>query len=443
MEAWLARAARTRGERPALEGAGARPDLRRAVTSARGARPAACCERGVRPGDRVALALPSDELVVALHGCLLIGAVAVPIDLRLTAAERAAAHRAGPSWSLDEPLSRPARAGVDAHAGRHRDRDVHLRHHRRSQAGRAQLRQLAVERARLGARARARSGPSAGCARCRWPTSAACRSRSAARSTPPRWSLHGRFDVDAVLAALMDPASPVTLVSLVPTMLARLLDAGLRRAAGAALGAARRRPDRSRAAGARPRGGRARRAVVRDDRGLLADRHRRLAAVRLRAADRRRRRGPGPRPGRGPRVRWPGTAGCTPATWARWTTAAACRSRAARRTRSSPAARTSRRSRSRPRCSSTRRWPTPPCWAVRTRSGARPWWRRWCCAAARRWPEGASEELRRHCAARLAAFKVPKAVELVDGLPRSTTGKLLRRELRDAAGPVRDAGDAD
>ncbi len=28
--------------------------------------------------------------------------------------------------------------------------------------------------------------------------------------------------------------------------------------------------------------------------------------------------------------------------------------------------------------------------------------------------EGASEELRRHCAARLAAFKVPKAVELVD-----------------------------
>jgi acyl-coenzyme A synthetase/AMP-(fatty) acid ligase len=57
--------------------------------------------------------------------------------------------------------------------------------------------------------------------------------------------------------------------------------------------------------------------------------------------------------------------------------------------------------------------------------------------------KGASEELRRHCAARLAAFKVPKAVELVDGLPRSTTGKLLRRELRDAADPVRDAGDAD
>jgi O-succinylbenzoic acid--CoA ligase len=40
------------------------------------------------------------------------------------------------------------------------------------------------------------------------------------------------------------------------------------------------------------------------------------------------------------------------------------------------------------------------------------------------------EELRAHCAARLAAFKVPKAVELADALPRGPTGKLLRRQLR-------------
>ena len=40
--------------------------------------------------------------------------------------------------------------------------------------------------------------------------------------------LHGRFDVEAVLDGLMDPGRPVTLVSLVPTMLSRLLDAGLR-----------------------------------------------------------------------------------------------------------------------------------------------------------------------------------------------------------------------
>jgi O-succinylbenzoic acid--CoA ligase len=41
--------------------------------------------------------------------------------------------------------------------------------------------------------------------------------------------VHPRFDVDAVMAALTDPAERITLVSLVPTMLARLLDAGLRR----------------------------------------------------------------------------------------------------------------------------------------------------------------------------------------------------------------------
>jgi O-succinylbenzoic acid--CoA ligase len=41
----------------------------------------------------------------------------------------------------------------------------------------------------------------------------------------------------------------------------------------------------------------------------------------------------------------------------------------------------------------------------------------------------ASEELRAFCAERLAGFKVPKAFEFVPGLPRSQTGKLLRREL--------------
>jgi O-succinylbenzoic acid--CoA ligase len=39
--------------------------------------------------------------------------------------------------------------------------------------------------------------------------------------------VHDRFETEAVLRALSDPAERVTLVSLVPTMLARLLDAGL------------------------------------------------------------------------------------------------------------------------------------------------------------------------------------------------------------------------
>jgi acyl-CoA synthetase (AMP-forming)/AMP-acid ligase II len=40
-----------------------------------------------------------------------------------------------------------------------------------------------------------------------------------------------------------------------------------------------------------------------------------------------------------------------------------------------------------------------------------------------------TEELREHCAARLAAFKVPKSIELSAEVPRGPTGKLLRREL--------------
>ena len=79
--------------------------------------------------------------------------------------------------------------------------------------------------------------------------------------------LHGRYDTEAVRDALMDPAAGVTLVSLVPTMLARLLDAGLARPPTPALGAARRRPDRAGPAAA-CRGSRGSgRPQLRDDRG--------------------------------------------------------------------------------------------------------------------------------------------------------------------------------
>ncbi len=42
-----------------------------------------------------------------------------------------------------------------------------------------------------------------------------------------------------------------------------------------------------------------------------------------------------------------------------------------------------------------------------------------------------AEELIAHCKARMAAYKYPRSVDFVDELPKTVTGKILRRELRD------------
>ena len=55
--------------------------------------------------------------------------------------------------------------------------------------------------------------------------------------------------------------------------------------------------------------------------------------------------------------------------------------------------------------------------------------------------EGPAEHLRRYrdtqvpvliafCKERLAAYKCPRSVEVMDDLPKTVTGKILRRELR-------------
>jgi O-succinylbenzoic acid--CoA ligase len=44
--------------------------------------------------------------------------------------------------------------------------------------------------------------------------------------------------------------------------------------------------------------------------------------------------------------------------------------------------------------------------------------------------EATPDELRRHCAEHLAGFKVPRRVELAAALPRTPSGKLMRRALR-------------
>ena len=51
-------------------------------------------------------------------------------------------------------------------------------------------------------------------------------------------------------------------------------------------------------------------------------------------------------------------------------------------------------------------------------------------------------DLRRHCRALAASYKVPDRIEMCDVLPVTTTGKLLRRELKQmaAAAVEREAG---
>ncbi|QZS52708.1 class I adenylate-forming enzyme family protein [Rhodococcus opacus] len=48
------------------------------------------------------------------------------------------------------------------------------------------------------------------------------------------------------------------------------------------------------------------------------------------------------------------------------------------------------------------------------------------------------EDLIRHCKARIAGYKVPHIVSIVAGLPRTVTGKLVRRGLRDQAAALVD-----
>ncbi len=48
-----------------------------------------------------------------------------------------------------------------------------------------------------------------------------------------------------------------------------------------------------------------------------------------------------------------------------------------------------------------------------------------------------ADDLRGHCSRRLARFKVPKTYTFItEPLPRTASGKLLRRELGAAAGTV-------
>ena len=190
--------------------------------------------RGAKPGQRVAIALPPGlAFAQALHACLLLGAVAVPVDLRLAPAERERIA-AGAAVCLEEPLS-PHSPGATA-----TDRYVATRHdlsatavviHTSGTTSAPKPIELTYGNflwSALGSAVALGLDPDE-----RWLCALPLAHvgglsillRSAIYATTA--VIHERFDTDAVLAALRE--QNITLVSVVATTLARLLDAGLER----------------------------------------------------------------------------------------------------------------------------------------------------------------------------------------------------------------------
>jgi O-succinylbenzoic acid--CoA ligase len=230
MEVWIARAARVHGDRTALITA-AGESITYARLFARAVEVAGwLVEHGVGRGDRVGLALGSEELVVALHGCMLLGAPAVPVDLRLGPAERAA-RTAGARIVLEQLQARSGVAGPAFVREPSGEETATVMFTSGTTAGPKEVR-LSYENWLWNALG---SALALGLDQdevwlCPMPLAhvggLSIQLRSVVYGTTVL--LHERFDTQAVLAALMEPARRVTLVSLVPTMLSRLLDAGLR-----------------------------------------------------------------------------------------------------------------------------------------------------------------------------------------------------------------------
>jgi o-succinylbenzoate---CoA ligase len=230
VEGWLTRAAAARPERVAVqtpEGSWSYAELLSAASSGAGELAA----RGARPGERVAIALPPGlHFAQALHACLLLGAVAVPLDLRASHAERAQLAD-GAALLIEEPLradgSQPEIVQRSAHELRAGAVVIHTSGTtstpRAVELTYGNLLWSALGSAvALGLDERERwlctlplshvGGLSILLRSCIYATTAV---------------LHERFEVDRVLQALRE--QQVTLVSLVATTLARLLDAGLTR----------------------------------------------------------------------------------------------------------------------------------------------------------------------------------------------------------------------
>jgi o-succinylbenzoate---CoA ligase len=211
VQAWIDTAAERRPDHPALITAG------ETLTWAQLAERARTVsneleQRGVGRGDRVPIELPAGTGFVALlHGVLRLGAVAVPVDLRLNERERAAVR------------ANAERVGEGATV-------IH------TSGTTGQPRPVTLTGENWGAHGQASAAALGHPPEERWlcclPLShvggLGVLIRAVIHATTV--VLHERFDTEAVRAAL--EADALTGVSLVPTMLRRLLDAGLEPAPG-------------------------------------------------------------------------------------------------------------------------------------------------------------------------------------------------------------------
>ncbi|HET6449116.1 MAG TPA: AMP-binding protein [Conexibacter sp.] len=229
LDPWLPRTAALRPDHPALiDAAGVittYAELHREALDAA----AVLQARGIEGGDRVALQLPpGSPFLAALHATLMLGATVVPIDLRLTPPERAA-RVAGTKATVEEPLQRAGEPDATTLTRLDPANPATLVH---TSGTTADPKSVALTIGNwtwnaLGSAVALGLDPHD-----RWlctlPLShvggLAILIRSAIYGTTV--VLHERFETEAALTAI--ERDRVTLVSLVPTTLARLLDAGLK-----------------------------------------------------------------------------------------------------------------------------------------------------------------------------------------------------------------------
>jgi O-succinylbenzoic acid--CoA ligase len=228
VEAWLARATAARPRHTALQTPLGAWSYTRLYAAARSGA-AELAARGAAPGERVAIALPAGlAFAQALHACLLLGAVAVPVDLRFSPAERARIAD-GAAVLVEEPLAADrAPASLPVESRHELDATAVVIHTSGTTAAprAVELTYANILWSALGSAVALGLDPEE-----RWlctlPLShvggLSILLRSAIYATTA--VVHERFETEPVLHALQD--GQATLVSLVATTLARLLDAGL------------------------------------------------------------------------------------------------------------------------------------------------------------------------------------------------------------------------